>query len=313
MNNPVRKKGRIICSGTVLIDCIVTRAGSADVADDISIAPGGEGFNGATALARLGEDVTLAAAVGNDFAGRAVRSLIESDGIKILSGFDGKTPVSLLTVDDHGERKSRVSLAHQYPGYRPGLPKDLSGVSFVTMASLFRPPFLEPQMALEFARTVHSSDALLLADTKLPRGTDPQLKDYAETLQLIDIITPNKEEALHYTGAKTPEEAAAVFRSYGVKNVIVKLGAQGCYVLPEEGDSFTCPAFRVTCVDGIGAGDTFNAGLIHALNTGASLREAVRYASACAAICVTGRGATSALQSEAQVKELLRQSVYLEE
>ena len=70
MNNLVRKKGRIICCGTVLIDCIVTRAGSADVADDISIAPGGEGFNGATALARLGEDVTLAAAVGNDFAGR---------------------------------------------------------------------------------------------------------------------------------------------------------------------------------------------------------------------------------------------------
>ena len=162
---------------------------------------------------------------------------------------------------------------------------------------------------LEFARTVQSSDALLLADTKLPRGTDPQLKDYAETLQLIDIITPNKEEALHYTGANTPEEAAAVFRSYGVKNVIVKLGDQGCYVLPEEGDSFTCPAFQVTCVDGIGAGDTFNAGLIHALNTGASLREAVRYASACAAICVTGRGATSALKSEAQVMELLRQSV----
>ena len=309
MNNLVRKKGRIICCGTVLIDCIVTRAGSADVADDISIAPGGEGFNGATALARLGEDVTLAAAVGNDFAGKAVKSLIESDGIKILSGFDGKTPVSLLTVDDHGERKSRVSLAHQYPGYKPGLPEDLSGVSFVTMASLFRPPFLDPRMALEFARTVQSSDALLLADTKLPRGTDPQLKDYAETLQLIDIITPNKEEALHYTGANTPEEAAAVFRSYGVKNVIVKLGDQGCYVLPEEGDSFTCPAFQVTCVDGIGAGDTFNAGLIHALNTGASLREAVRYASACAAICVTGRGATSALKSEAQVMELLRQSV----
>lgn len=306
MYNSGQKKGRIICCGTVLIDCIVTRAGSADVADDISLAPGGEGFNGATALARLGEDVTLVAAVGNDFAGKAVRSLIEEDGITLLSGFDGKTPVSLLTVDEHGERRSRVSLAHQYPGYRPVLPEDMSGVSFVTMASLFRPPFLDPEMALEFARSVHSSDALLLADTKLPRGTDPQLKDYAEILQLIDIITPNKEEALHYTGANTPEEAAAVFRSYGVKNVIVKLGDQGCYVLQEDGESFTCPAFQVTCVDGIGAGDTFGAGLIHALNTGASLKEAVRYASAAAAISVTGRGATSALKSEAQVLDLLR-------
>lgn len=308
MYNIDHKKGRIICCGTVLIDCIVTRAGSEDVADDISLAPGGEGFNGATALARLGEEVTLLAAVGNDFAGEAVRSLIEGEGITLLSAFDGKTPVSLLTVDERGERKSRVSLAHQYPGYRPHLPEDMRGVSFVTMASLFRPPFLEPQMALDFARAVHSSDAMLLADTKLPRGTDPQLRDYAKTLQLTDIITPNKEEALHYTGANSPEEAAAVFRSYGVKNVIVKLGDQGCYVLPEEGEPFTCPAFRVTCVDGIGAGDTFNAGLIHALNSGASLREAVRYASAAAAICVTGRGATSALQSEAQVLELLRMS-----
>ena len=297
---------KIICCGTVLIDCIVTRAGSDDVADEISITPGGEAFNGATTLAHLGDDVTVVAAVGSDFAGDTVRRIMEGDGITVLSDYDGNTPVSLLTLEDNGERRSRLSRAHQLPGYKPVLPEDMTGVSFVTMTSLFRYPFLDPGLTLEFARAVKQTGAILLTDTKLPRGTDPRLADYAETLNLVDIITPNEEEALYYTGAKTPEEAAEILRRYGVRNVIVKLGERGCYVLPEEGDPFTCPAFKVRCVDGIGAGDSFNAGLIHALNRGECLRDAVRYGSACAAICVTGRGATAALKSEAQVLEMMR-------
>lgn len=85
MNDHGHKKGRVICCGTVLNDCIVTRAGTADVADDISIAPEGERFNGATALAHLGEDVTLIAAVGNDFAGEASLRAMESHSCRDMS------------------------------------------------------------------------------------------------------------------------------------------------------------------------------------------------------------------------------------
>lgn len=301
----------IICAGTVLIDCIITASGTESVADAITLAPGGEAFNEAVSLARLGERVRLIAPVGHDAAGGMIRTMLNREGIELQSVYDGATLVSLLTVDTDGGRRSRVSKAHSLAGYHPNLPGD--GFSFVTMASLFRPPFLDPADCLDFACRVKSfPGTMLLADTKLPKGTDPQLADYRKTLALLDWITPNEAEALHYTQTGTPEEAARVFRSYGVRNVVIKLAERGCFVLPESGKAFTVPAFPVECVDGIGAGDAFNAGLIHKLSSGTvltdeKLREAVLFASACAAVSVTKRGATAALLSAAQPDALLRQ------
>ncbi|MBQ6238974.1 MAG: carbohydrate kinase family protein [Firmicutes bacterium] len=339
----------IICVGTVLIDCIVTESGTESVADSITLAPGGEAFNEAVSLARLGEKVLLIVPAGQDAAGDMIRAMLDREGIILQADYRGATPVSLLTVDAAGGRKSRVSKVHALTGYRPQLPcldPQLSGsdpqlpsiksVTFVTMASLFRPPFLDPADCLAFARSVKKIPGVrLLADTKLPKGTDPQLADYRETLALLDWITPNEAEALHYTHASSAVEAAEIFRSYGVRNVVIKLAERGCYVLPEQGEAFTVPAFPVECVDGIGAGDAFNAGLIHSLPSGmdlksdrllgtnlpsgrlsgtdlhpgqlsgTDLRKSVLFASACAAVSVTQRGATAALQSTAQVEELI--------
>ncbi len=300
----------IICAGTVLIDCIVTASGTESVADAITLAPGGEAFNEAVSLARLGEKVLLIAPVGHDAPGDMIRAMLNREGIELQSVYNGATLVSLLTVDADGGRRSRVSKAHSLADYHPHLPGD--SFSFVTMASLFRPPFLDPADCLDFACRVKSvPGTMLLADTKLPKGTDPQLADYRETLGLLDWITPNEAEALHYTHASTAGEAAKIFRSYGVRNVVIKLAERGCYVLPESGGAFTVPAFPVECVDGIGAGDAFNAGLIHKLSSGTVLTaeelwETVRFASACAAVSVTKRGATAALQSAAHVEALIR-------
>ena len=283
----------VICTGTSLIDCIVTEAGSESVAEDITLSPGGEAFNEAVWLASLGEEVLFCSAVGPDFAGNALRRVLTERGVTLLSDYGGQTPVSLLTVDRRGERKSKVSRAHELRGWEPVLPAGASP-DFVTMASLFRPPFLDPAAALRMARSAKTVGARLLADTKLPKGADPRLADYRETLALLDFITPNETEAAHYTGCTDPVEAARVFQRYGVKNVVVKLGERGCYVLPERGEGFFQAALSVECVDGIGAGDSFNAGLIHALVHGASLSEAVAFGTRCAARCVTMRGGIAA-------------------
>lgn len=283
----------VICAGTSLIDCIVTEAGSEAVAEDITLSPGGEAFNEAVWLAALGEEVLFCSAVGQDFAGDALRSVLADKGVTLVSGYSGRTPVSLLTVDRRGERKSKVSRVHELTGWEPMLPEG-ARPDFVTMASLFRPPFLDPAAALRFAASAKAAGARLLADTKLPKGADPRLADYRETLSLLDFITPNETEAAHYTGCADPVAAAEVFRGYGVKNVVVKLGEKGCYVLPEDGEGFFRPALPVTCVDGIGAGDSFNAGLIHALLRGDTLGEAVACGTRCAARCVTMRGGIAA-------------------
>lgn len=295
----------IVCAGSAMIDCIIT-GNDADVAEDIALSPGGEAFNEASALAVLGNEVYLNAAVGKDHAGNILRIAAREAGFRIMpESYAGRTPVSLLAVDETGNRKSRVSRVHALTGFSPSVPADCR-ISFVTMGSLFRPPFLDPEVCVRFASAAKAAGARLLMDTKLPKGTSPVLKEYADTLALADYLTPNETESEYYTGCSDPAEAAAVFHSFGVRNVIIKMSERGCYISPEDGADFRLPAFPAEVVDGIGAGDTFAAGLIHRLVRGDKLRDAAVFASACASVSLTGRGAVSALHSEAQVLEYLQ-------
>ncbi len=298
----------VVCAGSSLIDCIVTEYGDKDVADDISFSPGGEAFNGAVWLASLGEDVALSSAIGDDYAGKLLKEILNTKGVLIESGFSGKTPVSILTVNKSGERKSRISKAHTVQGFNPIIPSS-SNISFITMGSLFRAPFITPEQCYMFASKAKMIQGTkLLADTKLPKGEIPELQNYAGTLGLLDYITPNEQEALFYTGKNSIESAAEVFRSYGIKNVIIKCGPEGCYVLPENGNSFKLPAYKVKCIDGIGAGDSFNAGMIYSLIRTASIYDAVLFATACAALCVTGRGAISSATSAQNVQDFINKN-----
>ncbi len=292
----------IVCTGTALIDCIVK--GDGPVADSIGLFPGGEALNEAVTLARLGSQVVLSCPVGKDSAGGLLNSLVSRENITLLNqNYNGATPISLLNVAADGNRNSRVCHVHELAGYVPLLPE--GPCDFVTMGSLFRPPFFAPDVCCSFAKQAKSRGAVLIADTKLPKGTDPHLSDYADTLSLLDFITPNRQEAAYYTGESDPVNAARIFKEFGTRNVIIKLDADGSYILPESGEGFFVPAYKVDVVDGVGAGDAFIAGLIHSLHKGLSLRESTDFASACAAVSVTAAGALSAVKSEAQILKFM--------
>ena len=70
------------------------------------------------------------------------------------------------------------------------------------------------------------------------------LKTLQPALAHTDFIFPNREEGRQLTGESEPAAIAARLRELGVKTVIVKLGAAGCYVESPQG-SFTSPGFAV--------------------------------------------------------------------
>ena len=85
------------------------------------------------------------------------------------------------------------------------------------------------------------------------------LDDLHDSLHLIDYITPNEDEARHFSGKEQPEEMADTFLGYGVKNVIIKLGGKGCLFKNAE-ERMILPACEIQAVDATGAGDNFVAG-----------------------------------------------------
>ena len=105
----------------------------------------------------------------------------------------------------------------------------------------------------------------------------------------------------------SPSDAVALgnkIRELGVRSVVVKLGDQGCVYCGADGTLVT-PAFPVRAVDSTAAGDTFNAALAVALGEGAAMVDALRFASAAAAISVTRAGAQTSAPSRAEVETLL--------
>ena len=98
---------------------------------------------------------------------------------------------------------------------------------------------------------------------------------------------------------------ADVFLSYGVRNVVIKLGDRGCFV-KNHSECGLIDAFPSEAVDTTGAGDNFAAGFIKGILQGWDIRECARFANAAGALAVRGIGATSGVRSMEQVLEYMK-------
>ena len=298
----------IICTGTALVDCIFSGGDhSGGYVDSIALHPGGDAFNEAVNMARLGAECALYCGLGTDFAGGMLSETAEKAGVDMSLAqvcAEAATPVSGLFVDSRGERRSCVSAAHKIPFFRPDAEK-CAGAKIVTMASLFRPPFNDPAFTAAFARGVKEMGALLYIDVKMPKNEQICLRDFADTVAMADFISPNETEAAYYSGASEPMAQARAFLDCGAKTVLLKLGGEGCLVV-RESERFHVPAYEVPVADGVGAGDAFAAGLLTALSEGKPLREACEWATAAAAICVQSPGAVGGIRSRAQLEDFMK-------
>jgi len=102
------------------------------------------------------------------------------------------------------------------------------------------------------------------------------------------------------SGKKHPDKVAAFFLDYGIGTVLLKLGAEGCYIRTAD-EEFTTDAFKVEkIVDTLGAGDCHAAGFLAATVKGWDLGKACRFANAVGAACVSARG-TSGIRPMQQI------------
>lgn len=104
----------------------------------------------------------------------------------------------------------------------------------------------------------------ITADMIMPRLGET-LDDIAGALQYVDYFFPNYDEACLMTGEKDEAKVADKLFSYGIKNVVMKIGTRGCYIRNKDGVMIVPACKGITAVDTIGAGDNFASGFIAAL------------------------------------------------
>jgi ribokinase len=304
---------QILVLGSLNIDLVqavprVPAPGETLQGGGLRIFPGGKGANQACAAAMLssgGGSVRMAGMVGNDVFADRLLSELHSAGINAELVRQASTPSgsAVILVLPNGDNTIVIS---------PGANGEVS-----------------PELATEAVDTLRPGD-LLLCQLEVPlaavqaalhRAHERQIVTIldpapachlpGDLLSAVAILTPNQTEAALLMGTGEAlesgaalEAAARNLQSRGAQTVIIKMGGEGSLLFHER-QTIVTPAFPVTAVDTTAAGDTFNGALAVALAEGTAIRDAVRFASAAAALSVTKAGAIPSIPRRAEVETLL--------
>ena len=303
----------IVCIGMAILDSIIKGFDPEPVsatgfrAESGSINVGGDAVNEAIASAKLGMNTALLCSIGNDPAGNIIADELRRKGVDtglIIRSDVHPTPITTIFVKEDGNRRSITNNAHSYNFHPEQYTHAFTDTRAIIMGSLFRAPFNDPDVIMKVVSAAADRDAIVFADTKLPNFRKLSLDDISHILPKIDFITPNEDEGKYYTGKDSPEEMADVFLEKGAQNVIIKLGGRGCFFKSHD-LSLHVPAYRIDTIDATGAGDNFIAGFASEIIKGSTAGDALRFASACGAICSTAVGAGAAVRNRDQVLKFL--------
>ncbi len=247
--------------------------------------PGGKGLNQAVASARAGARVAFVSAVGDDDAGRRLLGVMAADGVdttgvRIVEG--SPTGRALIGVSDAGENSIIV-----VPGANASVAIDSFPPCRVVLAQL-EVPLHTVEAAFVLARAAGATTVLNPAPA---RTLPPSL------LGLCDVVVPNEHEVELLGGVPA-------LLGLGVRAVVVTLGSAGAVLHTADGAT-PIPPFPVDPVDTTGAGDTFCGWLGARLAAGDALADALRAASAAAAISTTRVGAVPSIPTAAEVAAFL--------
>ena len=316
----------VLVSGIAVVDMIASGLGRVARPGELafcSVRPsiGGHACNVSSDLVRLGLPKSRLRAVfpaGRDPFGEFLAARLREQGVRVAPVFVSRFPTSLdLILVARGEdRRYHCD---------PGANIEMTAAPVLALLERHRPLVyyaggvgLLGRFDRDLARVLRRAKglgALTFVDVVSPyRKTWAFLR---RALPWTDVFHCNADEAFSLAGARDPVRAAAAIRRMGAKNVLVTDGGKGSVAAVAGGAVLRLPAYRVRVVDPTGAGDAFSAGVILKLHrrlqrggrTGdasvADWKEILLYASACGAVCATGVGTTTAVDS-AKVEALVK-------
>ncbi|MBB4120883.1 sugar kinase [Martelella radicis] len=295
----------ILCVG----ECMVEMAPREDGAYTRGFA--GDTFNSAWYLARtLPDDFTVDyfTGAGTDTVSDEMLTFMEKAGVGTSSvrRIDERTVGLYMIALKNGERsfsywrgQSAAKLLAEDPDVLSAALKGRGLVLFsgITMAVVNEE---HRQTLFDLLAEARAAGTVIAFDPNMRARLWPSREVMAETIMkaaaVSDIVLPSFDEDGAVFGDENPEATIARYRAAGVKTVIVKNGPDTIHAEDETDGPVTFkPTPSENVVDTTAAGDSFNAGLIAALMTGAPLVEALEQGSALSARVIGARGALVAV------------------
>ncbi|MBL8015418.1 MAG: carbohydrate kinase family protein [Candidatus Doudnabacteria bacterium] len=271
---------------------------------------GGNAYNVATAMKKLGLNVALYSVIGNDFEGQKMLDEIKAAGVNC----------DLVTKDENAETNSAVILNirgdrlvmsyHQPRKY--SLP-DIPDTKFVYLTSIGED---DQELFKQVLELKQKKGFKLIFSPGTLQVTEP-FAEVKDVIAASDLLILNKAEAISMSRLNTESNEylmQGLFK-YGPKQIIITRSDRGS--IAYDGKGFVkVGALKVTPVESTGAGDCFAASVGAAIAYEKDIATAMGWGAVNAANAICSVGATTGLltkdELEAQYNEKVSQLVYTE-
>lgn len=265
---------------------------------------GGKGANQAVAAAAAGAAVEFIGAVGNDafaeplIAGLAARGV----GVSALARKQTTSGQAFIAVDAHGQ--NTIILSAGANGQVAPAEVEAAHSRIATAQALLTQNEIPWEATFAAMSLAHRVGVRVIANPA------PAFAPPAEAYPLMDTLILNEIEAsrmTHHAVAtlEDAEQAAHTLIARGAGEVIVTLGALGSLYVG-GGRRIETPIIPIEVVDTTGAGDTF-IGMYAVAATEMEVAQALRFATAASALCVSRPGAQESIPTRAEVEAFLAQ------
>jgi fructokinase len=297
----------IVCCGEALIDMLPRR--STD--DEPAFAPysGGAVFNTAVALGRLGVPVEFFSGLSSDLFGQQLRATLAESKVGSRYAHVSGRPTTLAFVHLIDGHASYVFYDEGTAG-RMLAEDDLPALEGNVDAMLFGAISLIPEPSgstYEALMLREASRRVTMLDPNIRPAFIPDREKHLARIQrmiaMADILKLSDEDLSWFGASGTPEDAIARWLDIGPKLVVMTRGSKGAIGYTKNRKVAVAPT-PVKVVDTVGAGDTFNAGILASLHEQAALskshianlseaeiRGALTLGAAAAAVTVSRAGA----------------------
>ena len=286
-------------------ECMVEMARGSD--SRFTLAVGGDTFNTAVYMARLGADVGYVTALGDDPYSDEIAATADSEGVDTaaITRVAGRMPGLYLIETDGGERSFWYWRDHapardlfELPDAETTIARleraDWIYFSGITL-SLYSPAALDVFAAALTAAKAAGATVVMDSNYR-PRGWRGDTERARATFQrfwsLADIALPTFDDEQDLWGEDRPAATIARLSGLGVGEICIKHGSDGATIWAEDTGTVAvaCPE-QLSPLDTTAAGDSFNAAYVCARIAGAAPDAAAVAGHRLAAIVISHRGA----------------------
>ena len=299
----------IVVCGEALFDVFPEQHTNAGL--ELSARIGGSPFNLAVGLARLGVPPVFFGGLSRDLFGQRLRGalLAEQVDVSATPRPDAQTALVMVSLDaagvpTYGFYGAGTAERRVLPSDLPSVPLDAAVIHVGSYCMVAEPVAGTLRTLIE--RQLGRS--LIAYDPNIRLAIEPQVAVWRDTLAWMlprtGLLKVSDEDLHHLYPQMTPSAFAEHALQSGVRLVVVTRGADGVFAAAANGAVADLPAVPVNVIDTVGAGDTFQAGLLswlarHGLLSdeglrrldSATLAKALGFAAQAAAITCSRRGA----------------------